>query len=105
MTWIDNVIEKASEPMVVVVKHLDIGVDEIQCLPLSVKEYNGLKLNPELIGLSDEDRAEKLGMLMVFEMMLKCDNTLTWDSFQRMPLTVIGQLTTAIMGAVNVPLE
>lgn len=105
MTWIDNVIEKASEPMVVVVKHLDIGVDEIHCLPLSVKEYNGLKLNPELIGLSDEDRAEKLGMLMVFEMMLKCDNTLTWDSFQRMPLTVIGQLTTAIMGAVNVPLE
>ena len=105
MTWIDNVIEKASEPIVVVVKHLDIGVDEIHCLPLSVKEYNGLKLNPELIGLSDEDRAEKLGMLMVFEMMLKCDNTLTWDSFQRMPLTVIGQLTTAIMGAVNVPLE
>ena len=105
MTWIDNVIEQASEPMIVVVKHLDIGVDEIKCLPLSVKEYNGLKLNPELIGLSDEDRAEKLGMLMVFEMMLKCDNTLTWDSFQRMPLTVIGQLTTAIMGAVNVPLE
>ena len=105
MTWIDNVIEKASEPMVVVVKHLDIGVDEITCLPLSVKEYNGLKLNPELIGLSEEDRAEKLGMLMVFEMMLKCDKSLTWDSFQRMPLTIIGQLTTAIMGAVNVPLE
>jgi hypothetical protein len=105
MTWIDNIIEQASEPMTVVVKHLNIGVDEIQVLPLSVKEYNGLKANPELLGLNAEDRAERLGMLMVFEMMLKCDKSLTWESFQRMPLTIIGQLTSAIMDAVNVPLE
>jgi len=105
MTWIDNIIEQASEPVIVVVNHLNIGVDEIKVLPLSVKEYNGLKQNPELKGLSEEDRAERLGMLMVFEMMMKCDKTLTWESFQRLPLTVIGQLTTSIMEAVNGPLE
>jgi hypothetical protein len=105
MTWIDNIIEQASEPIIVVVNHLELGIDEIKVLPLSVKEYNGLKQNPELKGLSEEDRAERLGMLMVFEMMMKCDKTLTWESFQRLPLTVIGQLTTSIMEAVNGPLE
>lgn len=105
MSWLDTAIERASEPITVDVKPLNMGVDEIQVLPLSMREYNGLKSNPELTGLSEEDKAEKLGMLMVFEMMQKCDGTLTWGKFQQLPLSLIAELTSAIMDAVNTPLE
>ncbi len=105
MTWLDTAIERASEPITVDVKPLNMGVDEIQVLPLSMKEYNGLKSNPELLNISEDDKAEKLGMLMVFEMMVKCDATLTWNKFQQLPLSLIAELTSAIMESVSTPLE
>ena len=105
MSWLDTALEKASEPVVVDVRPLNIGVDEIQVLPLSVNEYNGLKANPELRGLSEEEKTERLGFLMVFEMMLKCDSSLTLDKFNRLPLTLIGELTQLIMGSMTNPLE
>ena len=33
---------------------------------------------------------------MVFEMMQKCDKTLTWDKFNSLPINVLAQLATVI---------
>ena len=97
MTWLDNAIEKAGTEVEVDVSHLGLGTDIIKVKPLSAGEYQVLKSHPEMRGLTDEgDRAEMLGLLMVAEMMRKCDPLTTWSKLKQLPLTTLAELSTAI---------
>jgi len=105
MSWLDSAIEQSTEPIIVEVGHLGIrdgeGVlQEIQCLPLSANEYQVLKAHPEMRKLKDgDDRIERLGMLVTFEMMRKCDNSLTFKKFKELPLQLLNDLSTSILTA------
>ena len=102
MTWLDNAIEKAGEAVEVDVRHLNLDVETIQVKPLSASEYQALKAHPDIRKLSSEDdRIEQLGMMMVCEMMSKCDDSISWTKMKRMPLTLIGALSTAITDAIG----
>ncbi len=105
MSWLDSAIEQSTTPIVVDVSHLNIkdgdGVlDEIHCLPLSANEYQVLKAHPEMRSLKKEDdKMEKLGLLVTFEMMRKCDSSLSFTKFKQLPLTLLNDLSTAILSA------
>lgn len=97
MTWLDNAIEQAGNEIDVDVSHLGLGTDIIKVKPLSAGEYQVLKSHPEMKGVKDEgDRAEMLGLLMVSEMMRKCDSSISWSKLKQLPLTTLAQLSTAI---------
>ena len=61
MSWVDGEIEKSASPIEVNVEHLDLKGEDgkviptIEVLPLSAAEYQTLKSDPELKGLSAED--------------------------------------------------
>tara|TARA_R110000765_G_scaffold366886_2_gene457033 strand:- start:1286 stop:1624 length:339 start_codon:yes stop_codon:yes gene_type:complete len=101
MSWMNNAIEKAGEAIEVDVRHLNLDVETIQIKPLTANEYHVLKAHPDMRNLSDDDKTEQLGMLMVCEMMKKCDKTITWSKMKQMPLTLIGSLSTAITSAIG----
>ncbi len=101
MSWIDTAIDRASQPIEVDVRGLDMGVDVINVMPLSANEYQTLKTHPEATGKSGDDRNEYLGMRMVFEMLAKCDSKLTWGKFQQLPIAFMGELSTRVTAAVG----
>jgi len=101
MSWIDTAIDNASQPITIDVSDLGIGVDEVQAIPLSANEYQSLKSNPEMSRLSAEDKDEYMGMRMVFEMLAKCDDSLTWGKFRQLPITVMGQLSSKVTDALG----
>lgn len=102
MTWLETAIDKANEQVVVDVSHLNLDVKEIKVLPLSANEYQVLKADPNMAGLSLEDKTERLGLRMVFEMMRKCDDSLSFGKFLDLPLSTIGELSTAVMDALGI---
>lgn len=102
MTWLDNAIEKAGAEVAVDVKHLDLEIDTIMVKPLSANEYQVLKSHPEMKNITDpEDRAERLGLLMVAQMMNKCDSSITWNRLKHLPLTTLAALSQAITAAIG----
>lgn len=104
--WIDGVIESMKAPLDVDVAHLKIRdssgalIETMQCLPLSANEFQTLKSHPDLREVSGyEERAERLGLLVTFEMIRKCDKSVTLAKFKQLPLHLLNDLSTAIMGA------
>jgi len=103
--WLDSALAQSGEPIDVDV--LDLGIkhgagllEQIQVLPLSAAEYQVLKSHPDIRNLKNgEDRTEMLGLLVTFEMMSKCDVTLNWTTFKQLPLTLLNDLSTAILTA------
>ena len=102
MTWLETAIDKANEPIAVDVEHLNLDVKEITVLPLSANEYQMLKNDPDLRNLTTEDRTERLGLRMVFEMMRKCDDDLNFNQFLNLPLNTIGELSNVVMDALGI---
>ena len=107
MSWVDSEIEKSASPIEVDVEHLGLtGADgktvlTLEVLPLSAAEYQTLKADPELKGLSAEDKQEILGLKLVHLMIQKCDSSVTWSKFRKLPLTRITGLATAVTAAVG----
>lgn len=97
MTWIDSAIETAGSDIEVDVSHLDLGTETIMVKPLTAAEYQTLKSHPELRTIKDvDDRNEQLGLLMIAEMMSKCDSTISWNKLKQLPLMTLGHLSKAI---------
>ncbi len=101
MSWIDTAIDRASQPIDIDVSDTGLGVDTIQAIPLSANEYQALKVSPDMRKLTDSDKDEYLGMRMVFEMLAKCDETLTWGKFRQLPITTLGKLSSAVTEAIS----
>lgn len=102
MTWLDNAIEQAGNEIEVDVSHLGLGTDIIKVKPLSAGEYQVLKSHPEMRKTNDpDDRVEMLGLLMVCEMMKKCDSSVSWSKLKQLPLLTLGNLSTAITAALG----
>lgn len=105
MSWLDSALEDAKSPIMVDISHLklrdgDVVMDQIEVLPLSANEYQVLKSHPEMRKLKDmDDRVERLGMLVTFEMMRKCDASLNFKTFKQLPLQLLNDLSTAILAA------
>jgi hypothetical protein len=96
-SWIDSALDKASNPIKVNVAHIGLDVDEIEVLPLSASEFQKLKSDPVVSKITNlSDRQEVFGLRVVFEMMQKCDKTLTWEKFNSLPINVLAQLATVI---------
>jgi hypothetical protein len=101
MTWLDNAIEKAGAPIIVDVRHIGLGVDAVEAIPLSANEYQVLKQHPEMRSLEGDDRVERLGLLMVCEMMAKADPSVSWSKMKHLPLHILGELSVAITEALG----
>ena len=101
MSWIDTAIDRASHPIDIDVSDLPLGVDTLQAIPLSANEYQALKSTPELSKLPESDKDEYMGMRMVYEMLAKCDETLTWGKFRKLPITTLGQLSSKVTEAIS----
>ena len=102
MTWLDTAIEQAGEAIKVDVSDMGLGVDEIEIKPLSAQEYQALKAHPELHGVTDADeKTERIGLLMVCEMMNKCDKAVTWAKLKQLPLTTLAKLSNKITAAIG----
>ncbi len=106
MSWIDSAIEQSSTPMACDVAHLHISTEDqgflkvIEFLPLTAAEYQVLKSHPEIRGVTNpDDKLERLGLLVTYEMMRKCDDSLDWKKFKQLPLTLLNDLSTAILAA------
>lgn len=109
MSWLDATIAKAGEPVTVNVAHLGLEdgdggiVQTLEAKPLSVGEYQALKAGPDISKLSGEDKAEALGLRMAYEMLAKCDSTLSWGKWKQLPLNVLAQIAAAVVEAVGTP--
>ena len=74
----------------------------IKVIPLSASEYQVLKAHPEMRGLDEAEASEQLGLRMIFTMMEKCDESLSYGSFLLLPLTTISALTELVLAATGV---
>ena len=107
MSWVDGEIEKSQAAVEVDVEHLGLTgedgkvVPTIEVLPLSAAEYQTLKVDPELKGLTPDDKQELLGLKLVHLMIQKCDSSVTWAKFRKLPLQRITALATAVTSAVG----
>ncbi len=107
MSWVDGEIEKSASPIEVNVEALELKGEDgkdiatIEVLPLSAAEYQTLKSDPELKGLTPEDKQEILGLKLVHLMIQKCDKAVTWSKFRKLPLTTITKLATCVTEAVG----
>ena len=101
MAWLDTALEQAATPISVDVSDLDLGQDTIEVMPLSAAEYQAIKTHPDLRGLTGDDRNESLGLRVVHEMLSKCDSTITWSKFIKLPLSLLTVLTQRIMAAIG----
>ncbi len=104
-SWLDSALAASEQPVQVDISHLRIpegdGFKEtIEVRPLSAKEYQVLKSHPDIRASKDaDDKMERLGLLVTYEMMKKCDDTLKFDTFKALPLTLLNDLSTAILAA------
>jgi hypothetical protein len=109
LSWLDATIAKASTPVIVNVAHLGLEdgeggiVQTLEAQPLSVGEYQALKADPSISKLSGEDKQEALGLRMAYEMLAKCDSTLSWGKWKQLPLNVLAQIAGAVVEAVGSP--
>lgn len=108
-SWLDSTLEAASADIEVNMTGVGLkGADGkevslLMCRPLSAHEYQLLKKDPTLHGLSSEDKQEMLGLKMCYEMLRKCDDTLTWGKFQALPLVLIGEIAQRVVKAAGSP--
>jgi hypothetical protein len=103
MSWLDTAIERASQPITVDVSDLELGVEHLEVKPLSAAEYQTLKSDPDISKLVGEDRNEMLGIRTVYEMLAKCDSSLSWGKFRRMPLALLGEIATRVTATIGSP--
>tara|TARA_B100001094_G_C17981265_1_gene695351 strand:- start:305 stop:640 length:336 start_codon:yes stop_codon:yes gene_type:complete len=103
MSWLDNAIEQASKPIKVDVKDLGLDIEFLEIIPLSAAEFQTLKADPEVARLTGEDRNEHLGLRAVFEMVAKCDSSVTWGKWRKLPLQTLGEIATRVTNAVGSP--
>lgn len=101
MSWINTAIDSASQPITVDVSDLGMGVDAVEIIPLSANEYSALKAHPEAKKLSGQDKDEWMGMRMVFEMLNKCDDELSWGKFRSLPISLLGHLSARVTATIN----
>ena len=102
MSWLDNALEKAAQPISVDISELNLGTDTINILPLSASEFSALRSNPDISKLKNEtERNEALGMRVIYEMIAKCDSEMNWQKFNSLPLNMLTQLTQIIMTAIG----
>ena len=96
-TWLDTAIEKALNPIKVNVAHIGLGVDELDVLPLSAAEFQKLKALPELTKIKNlSDRQEVFGLRVIYEMLAKCDESMTWNKFNSLPINTLAAIATAV---------
>ena len=108
-SWLDSTLEAASAD--IEVDMIGVGlrgedgkeVSSLMCRPISAAEYQILKSDPDLKGLSDADRQEMLGLKMTYEMLKKCDDSLTWGKFKNLPLILIGEIAQRVVKAAGSP--
>ena len=107
--WLDSTLDRINADIEVDVSGVGlVGEDgkEIQtilCRPISAAEYQILKSDPKALKLSGEDKTEYLGMRMTYEMLAKCDKSLTWGAFQKLSLTILGRLAERVVKAAGAP--
>ena len=94
MTWLDNALEQATQPISVDISTLGLDTDTLDVLPLSASEFSS-KINTE------SERNEALGMRVIYEMLAKCDSDMNWQKFNGLPISLLTQLTQLIMAAVG----
>ncbi len=108
-SWLDSTLEAASADIEVDMTGVGLmGADgkevpSIMCRPISAAEYQILKSDPELKGLTDSDKQELLGLKMIDEMLKKCDDSLTWGKFKTLPLILIGEIAQRVVKAAGSP--
>ena len=100
-SWLDSALEQASNRIVVNVADLELGVDEIEVLPLSAAEFQAIKADPKIRNIDPVDRVEVIGLRVVFEMMAKCDKTLTWGKFNDLPLNLLASIASRVTSSVG----
>ena len=111
MTWLDSTLDKLASDIEVDVSEIGLTGEDGKTIttllarPLSAQEYQVLKSEPEIRNLHGQDRTELLGLRMTYEMLAKCDSTLKWGQFKRLPLTIIGAIALKVGEAVGQPLE
>ena len=111
MSWLNSTLEKAGGAIEVDVSGLGLlgedgkEVATIEAKPISAQEYQVLKSNPEIKKLVGQDRTELLGLRMTYEMIAKCDESLSWAAFQRLPLSLIGEIAIRVQAAVGTPTQ
>lgn len=103
MSWLDNAIEQASVPIKFDVSDLNLGIEELEIIPLSAAEFQTLKSDPEISKLTGDDRNEMLGLRTVYEMVAKCDKSVTWGKWRQLPLQTLGEIATRATVAVGSP--
>ena len=102
MSWLENAVAQSSAPLDVDISSLGILDDNgaiittIPICPISAKEYQTLKHHPHLKNAPSDDREERLGMVVTFEMMRKADDSLKWETFRLMPIQLLNRLATLI---------
>lgn len=102
MTWLDTAIEQAGEAILVDVSDMNLGVEAIEIKPLTASEYQALKQHPEIASISDADeKQERVGLMMVCEMMQKCDKSVTWAKLKQLPLQTLATLSNKITKAIG----
>jgi len=100
-TWLNSALEKASNPITVNVSDLGLDVDELQVKTLSASEFQILKKDPSMAGLSLSDKQEMVGLKTIYEMLAKCDDSITWGEFQKLPLQLLSNLAGRITETVG----
>ena len=109
-SWLDSTLEAASADIEVDMKGVGLmgedgkEITSIMCRPISAAEYQILKADPELKGMSDTDKQEMLGLKMTYEMLKKCDSSLTWSKFKNLPLILIGEIASRVVKAAGSPI-
>ena len=106
MNWLESAVAQSNAPLDVDITTLGVMHDNgpvttIQVCPVSAAEYQTLKAHPEVRGLTGDDRDERLGMVVTFEMMRKADNELKWDTFKQMPIQLLNELAVLINAAMK----
>lgn len=101
MSWLDSAIEKASNPISVNVSDLGLDIDTIEVKPLSAAEFQTIKSFPEIAKLHGTDKNEVLGLRTVYEMIAKCDDSISWAKFNNLPLNLLAELATRVTEAVG----
>lgn len=101
MSWVEKAIEDSKAEILIDVRELDLGIETIPCLPLTMAEYQTLKADPEIRKLTGRDKDELLGVKMAFEMLKKCDDSLNWKTFVQLPIATLTAIAVACAEAMG----
>jgi len=108
--WLDSTLDKAGQDIEVDMDGVGLvgadgkAVTVLLCRPISAAEYQVLKSDPAALKLSGEDKTEYLGLRMTYEMLAKCDSSISWGQFQKLPLVLLGKIAERVVKAAGQPL-